>query len=184
MHQTISSGIDSPGSDKRYWYSAPCSCCQYVCSGLRRNSLHYRGHFYLQVRLNVNCAGMDADHFRPVSDYWTLSFQPQKCINERLHLLFGGIINTLTDFLVFFLPVPTVLSLKIPRRQQFFICLLFGVGFIVCVAGAVRIYFAWAVTSTYDRTWVSYGLWIASVLELDLGIVSPFWKMNTSLLTS
>ena len=122
------------------------------------------------MNLNVKMATYS---FSPVSEYWTLSITPQKCINERLHLLFAGIINTMTDFLVFFLPIPTLVSLNIPSRQQFMLCLLFGVGFIVCVAGAVRIYFAWIATSTYDRTWTSYGLWIASILELNLGIVGP-----------
>lgn len=107
----------------------------------------------------------------PVSDYWTLSLTPQKCINERMHLLLGGIINTLTDFLVFLLPLPTVLSLKIHRRQQILLCLLFGAGLIVCIAGTVRIWFAWKTASTYDRTWKSYPLWISSLLELDIGII-------------
>lgn len=108
----------------------------------------------------------------PVSAYWTLSLTPQNCINERIHLLIGGIINTMTDFLVFFLPLPTVVGLQIPRRQQLILFFLFGAGFIVCVAGTVRIVYAYKTTSTYDRTWESYGLWIASVLELYIGIVS------------
>jgi hypothetical protein len=109
---------------------------------------------------------------RPVSAYWTLSVTPQNCINERSHLLVGGIINTLTDFLVVLLPLPTVFALKIPRRQQIIFKVIFGAGFVVCVAGICRIYFTYKATSTYDRTWESYGLWISAVLELYIGIVS------------
>jgi len=109
--------------------------------------------------------------YRPASAYWTLSFAPQKCINERLHLLIGGIINTLTDFLVFFLPLPIVSQLKMHRRQRTLLCLLFGAGFVVCLAGTVRIYYTWKTTSTFDKTWLSFGLFITTVIELDLGIV-------------
>jgi hypothetical protein len=110
----------------------------------------------------------------PVSAYWTLSATPQKCINEKAHLLAGGVINTFTDFLVFFLPLPTVLALQMPRRQQVILSILFGAGGIVCIAGIVRIIYAYKTTSTFDRTWESYGLWIASCLELYIGIVSSY----------
>jgi hypothetical protein len=107
----------------------------------------------------------------PVSAYWTLSATPQKCINEKAHLLAGGVINTFTDFLVFFLPLPTVLALQMPRRQHVILSILFDAGGIVCIAGIVRIIYAYKTTSTFDRT---YGLWIASCLELYIGIASSY----------
>jgi hypothetical protein len=61
-----------------------------------------------------------------------------------------------------------------PRRQQVILSILFGAGGIVCIAGIVRIIYAYKTTSTFDRTWESYGLWIASCLELYIGIVSSY----------
>ncbi|QSZ30217.1 hypothetical protein DSL72_004739 [Monilinia vaccinii-corymbosi] len=107
----------------------------------------------------------------PVSDYWTLSYSPQNCIDERTHLFSSAIINTFTDFVVFFLPIPTVFSLPIPIRQQLMLCLLFAVGLVVCGAGVVRIYYIHATYSSYDRTWFSYPLWISSVLNLYIGMI-------------
>ncbi|PQE03809.1 integral membrane protein [Rutstroemia sp. NJR-2017a BBW] len=107
----------------------------------------------------------------PISDYWKLSFSPQNCIDERTHILASGIINTLTDFFVFFLPIPTVFSLPIPIRQQVMLSLLFAAGLVVCASGTVRIYYAYLATSNYDRTWYSFPLWISSVLELYIGII-------------
>ena len=109
---------------------------------------------------------------RPVSAYWTISVTPQTCLDEKVHLLAAGIINTLTDFLVFLLPLPTVLQLKIPRRQQIILTCIFGAGLVVCLAGTVRIWYTWKATTTFDRTWESYGVWISSMLELYIGIVS------------
>lgn len=57
------------------------------------------------------------------------------------------------------------------QRQQALLCLLFGAGLVVCFAGTVRIYYTWKTTSTFDRTWLSFGLFISTVIELDLGIV-------------
>jgi len=50
--------------------------------------------------------------------------------------------------------------------------MLFGTGFIVCIAGAVRIYYFYQLNTTYDKTWLSYPTWICGTLELYLGIVS------------
>ncbi|KAB8297677.1 hypothetical protein EYC80_001485 [Monilinia laxa] len=107
----------------------------------------------------------------PISDYWKLSYSPQNCIDEQTHLFLSAIINTCTDFFVFFLPIPTVFSLPIPIRQQFMLCLLFAAGLVVCGAGVVRIYYIHTTYSSFDRTWFSYPLWISSVLNLYIGII-------------
>lgn len=108
------------------------------------------------------------------SDYWTLSATPQKCINETAHLLAGGIINTITDFLVVMLPIPTVLALKLPTRQRIVLIFLFGAGFAVCIAGSFRVYYTYCLNTSYDKTWAAYPVWISGTIELYLGVVRPF----------
>ncbi|KAL1875225.1 hypothetical protein Daus18300_003296 [Diaporthe australafricana] len=110
---------------------------------------------------------------RPVSDYWTLSFTPQKCINEELHLLAAGCINTTTDFLIVLLPIPYVVRLKLPRKQQIIIVSLFTGGLFVTAAGAVRTYvFHITLTDpTRDLTWNAWVIIIVSALELYIGII-------------
>jgi hypothetical protein len=111
---------------------------------------------------------------RPVSAYWTLSNEPQNCINEPAHLLAGGIINTITDFCVVVLPIPVVLKLQLPRRQQIILVGLFGAGFVTVVAGIFRIYYTHRLNISYDKTWFASPLWISGTIELYLGIVSGF----------
>ncbi|KFZ25122.1 hypothetical protein V502_00398 [Pseudogymnoascus sp. VKM F-4520 (FW-2644)] len=108
----------------------------------------------------------------PASDYWTLSATPQKCINETAHLLAGGIINTITDFLVVMLPIPTVLALKLPTRQRIILIFLFGAGFAVCIAGSVRVYYTYYLNTSYDKTWAAYPVWISGTIELYLGVIA------------
>ncbi|EZF31966.1 hypothetical protein TMEN_9324 [Trichophyton mentagrophytes] len=109
---------------------------------------------------------------RPVSAYWTLSTKPQECINETAHLLGGGILNTLTDVSVVFLPFPTVMSLKLPTRQRVMLCVLFGAGFVVCIAGCFRAYFLHKLNTSYDKTWAGYPLWISGTIEMYLGVIA------------
>lgn len=175
LHKDIIVDIDPPDYVWRNRFAPTCCNFRHNHCCMRRVGVRPCSHFYLQVRraVDVSLENLGTNRLcSPVSAYWTLSFIPQKCIDEKTHLLAGGVINTLTDFLVFFLPLPTVLALKIHIRQQIILCALFGAGLIVCIAGTVRIYYTYRTTTTFDRTWVSYPLWISGTLELDIGIVS------------
>ena len=111
--------------------------------------------------------------FRKPSLYWTLSWTPQTtCISERDNLLGAGIINTATDFIVVILPMPTVWKLKLPLQQQIIVMTLFSAGFVVICAGAVRTYYLYQVTIGWDKTWTAFTAWVASSVELYVGIVS------------
>ncbi|KAK8138345.1 hypothetical protein PG984_001725 [Apiospora sp. TS-2023a] len=110
---------------------------------------------------------------RPLSDYWTPTAGQQNCIDEGTHLEAAGIINTVSDFILVFLPIRTVVGLKLPWKQRIIVLLLFSAGFLACIAGIVRVYFtAISVNDTnFDRTWNAWANWIASVVELSLAII-------------
>lgn len=109
-----------------------------------------------------------------MSLYWTLSAEPQNCINEAVHLLVASIINTVTDFVVVLLPlalVRIVYKNKLSPRQMIIVNLLFGAGFLASFAGAARTYFTWIMTTEPDVTWNAWMNWLMSCLELFLGII-------------
>ncbi|KAK8049835.1 hypothetical protein PG994_011565 [Apiospora phragmitis] len=110
---------------------------------------------------------------RTISDYWTPSAGRQDCIDESAHLEAAGIINTTSDFILVFLPIRTVMGLKLPRKQRIIVLGLFSAGFLACIAGVVRVYFTAISTNdlNFDRTWNSWATWIASTVELGLGII-------------
>jgi len=110
-----------------------------------------------------------------VADYWTISSEPQHCIDEAAHLLAAGIINTTLDFVIVLLPLKVVMDLKIPFRQRLIVYSLFSGGILASTAGAVRTYFTWVMTTTpdFDVTWNAYLVVLTSVLELYIGIVRP-----------
>jgi uncharacterized membrane protein YidH (DUF202 family) len=88
-----------------------------------------------------------------------------------MHLLIAGSINTFTDFLTVISPIPTVWKLQLPPRQQLIVLLLFAAGLLVTAAGAVRTYYTWKLTISYDATWNTYAVWLSSSVELYVGIV-------------
>src|SRR5258708_500681 len=92
-------------------------------------------------------------------------------MNEAAHILAAGIINTVTDFLVVLIPIPVVLKLRLPFRQRLLCAMLFGAGFIVCIAGGVRILYSYQLNSSFDKTWLFHPTWICGTIELYLGIV-------------
>jgi len=110
----------------------------------------------------------------PISDYWTISFSPQNCLNERTNLLVADIINTCTDLLVVLVPIFFIWNLNLPIRQHAFVSSLFGLGALVVIAGVFRTIMFWHLGEVYDKTWAAYYVWLPSEIELYTGIVSIY----------
>ncbi|KAI4601900.1 hypothetical protein KJ359_010766 [Pestalotiopsis sp. 9143b] len=102
-----------------------------------------------------------------------MSLASEKCINEEAHLLAAGIINTVTEFIVVFLPMSTVLKLSLPKRQRAIVLGLFATGFLACGAGIARIIYTWLSTSApdHDTVWNAWAVRFVSGIELYLGII-------------
>ncbi|KAK4894142.1 hypothetical protein LTR27_007508 [Elasticomyces elasticus] len=109
----------------------------------------------------------------PVPYYW--QYPPQTaghCLDEGLATLAAGILNIVNDLLAALVPIPLVMRLRMPMRQRIGVSVLFGLGFIVIVAGSVRTYYIWkGLMATWDETWYAYPLWIAAAVEIDVGVI-------------
>ncbi|KAK5705189.1 hypothetical protein LTR97_002306 [Elasticomyces elasticus] len=110
---------------------------------------------------------------RPIPYYW--QYPPQTaghCLDEGLATLAAGILNIVNDLLAALVPIPLVMRLRMPMRQRIGVSVLFGLGFIVIVAGSVRTYYIWkGLMATWDETWYAYPLWIAAAVEIDVGVI-------------
>ncbi len=79
----------------------------------------------------------------------------------------------ITCFLSVSSPSPIVWTLQLILKQRIAVCALFFLGFTVCIAGIVQAYHVdKALIHSYDETWTGWPLWVASAVEVDLGIVS------------
>lgn len=88
--------------------------------------------------------------------------------------------NSVSDLLTTILPIPIIARLQMPLRQRIGVGILLCLGLLVTVAGAVRIYFTWdSLIASYDESWRAYPLWIATAVEIHLGLISacaPAWR--------
>ncbi|KAF2738484.1 hypothetical protein EJ04DRAFT_549959 [Polyplosphaeria fusca] len=108
----------------------------------------------------------------PVSDYWNFAAPADTCIDEGKATLGVGVANCFADALCTVLPIPMISRLQLPPRQRIAVIILFSLGFIVTIAGAVRTYYIYqSLIAHYDVTWYAFPLWIAAAVEIDLGVI-------------
>ncbi|KAF2437292.1 MFS general substrate transporter [Karstenula rhodostoma CBS 690.94] len=66
---------------------------------------------------------------------------PQKCINIVTIYLSSAPLNIITDLAIFFLPMPLLTGMRLPRKQKIILVITFGFGIFVAVVDVVRIYY-------------------------------------------
>ena len=66
--------------------------------------------------------------------------------------------------------MPMLWQLQMPVKQRVGLLAVFGVGSIVCIAGAMRVYYSIVVNDGQDGTWTGFDLWTWEAVEVDLGI--------------
>jgi len=108
----------------------------------------------------------------PISSYWNLFASSRDCIPEGPPLITQTVINVVTDFIIYVLPMPTLFHLTLPTSQRIGLMILFGVGGVIVVAGSFRAYWVHAVLyDTYDVTWEGFNLWIWTAVETNVGVI-------------
>lgn len=94
------------------------------------------------------------------------------CIPEGPPLVVQTIVNVVTDFMIYALPIPTLFSLTLPMIQRVGLVVLFSVGGIIVVAGSFRAYWVhYVLFETYDATWYGYEIWLWTAIETNVGVI-------------
>lgn len=107
----------------------------------------------------------------PPSDYWNFNVA-HKCIEEGPPLMAQTTLTVITDFIVFALPLPTLIGVRLPTFQRIVLLGVFSLGVVVVLASCFRTYWVYeVVTQTYDVTWQGYMLWIWTAVEVNAGVI-------------
>ncbi|KAG0648068.1 hypothetical protein D0Z07_5732 [Hyphodiscus hymeniophilus] len=106
---------------------------------------------------------------RPVSSYWDP--ESTQCVKPEAALFIHGLTNTITDVYVFVLPMQMVWKTHLPKRQRIGLLVVFGTGFLVCLAGVLRLYYSITTDHSKDTTWEGLNLWTWESIEVNLAIV-------------
>jgi hypothetical protein len=108
----------------------------------------------------------------PISSYWTLLADHRDCIPEGPPLVVQTVVNVLTDFMIYALPIPTLFRLSLPVSQRIGLIFLFGFGGVIVVAGSFRAYWVhYVLFETYDVTWEGFQLWVWTAVETNVGVI-------------
>ncbi|KAK1827392.1 hypothetical protein QBC39DRAFT_176056 [Podospora conica] len=93
------------------------------------------------------------------------------CIDSLVVYYLTSVMNIVTDFVVFMVPLPALRALNLPRRQKLLVMSVFCLGFFTCVISIVRLFSLHAAVRGDDPPWdnVSSAYW--SVIELNCGII-------------
>lgn len=125
----------------------------------------------------------------PVSAAFSSPISPNaKCENIVTLYLSSAPVNIMTDLAIFFLPMPILTSMRLPKKQKIILIITFGAGFFVAVIDVIRIaYLQDAATARLqaqqiggdsgkaqnntDVSWYAAYTYMWSVIEVNLGIM-------------
>ncbi|PVH91383.1 hypothetical protein DM02DRAFT_477740, partial [Periconia macrospinosa] len=107
--------------------------------------------------------------------------QNVKCFNPTKLWLFTGAVNLFTDVLIMGMPIPTLLSLRVPMSKRLALIGIFSVGIMAIVASCVRMWVMalWA-ESPQNSARFGTDLLLWGQVETNAGIVSasvPFLRL-------
>ncbi|EPS37968.1 hypothetical protein H072_8297 [Dactylellina haptotyla CBS 200.50] len=108
----------------------------------------------------------------PIKAYWKPYDWPDaKCSSDGDVLVSNAAVNIALDCWLWIMPVPIVWGLRLPTRQKVGLVGVFALGFFVCLAGALRLYYVAKTAYSYDKTWDGFSAWIWTAAESDVGII-------------
>ncbi|KAF3941829.1 hypothetical protein ABW19_dt0209601 [Dactylella cylindrospora] len=124
------------------------------------------------IGLGIAYALMVIFYCVPVQAYWNpLAHPDAKCLSDGAALISNAAVNIFLDCWLWIMPVPIVWSVHLPLRQRIGLVAVFALGFFVCLAGAMRMYYVVQTAYSYDPTWDGFSAWIWSAAESDVGII-------------
>jgi len=93
------------------------------------------------------------------------------CIDSLTVYYLTSVMNIVTDFIVFTVPLPAVHALHLPPRQKLLVSSVFCLGFFTCVISIVRLFTLHSAVNGTDPTWDNVPSAYWSVVELNCGIM-------------
>ncbi|EMD64878.1 hypothetical protein GGP41_002865 [Bipolaris sorokiniana] len=111
----------------------------------------------------------------------TLQREPAVCWDPVPLWVFSSACNLLTDVIILLMPLPTLLSLRIPMGKRLALIGIFSVGLMAIVASSVRMWvmYMWA-ESPYNSARYGADLLLWGQVETNSGIISasvPFLRL-------
>jgi hypothetical protein len=107
----------------------------------------------------------------PREKIWNIFISTGSCFNVYTLVEASGILNIISDVVIFVLPLSCVWQLQMRPRKKLAVSAVFGIGVLAIVASCVRCYYSFLIASTDDETYVTSILGIWAAAECTIGIV-------------
>ncbi|KAJ5274998.1 hypothetical protein N7497_005609 [Penicillium chrysogenum] len=105
---------------------------------------------------------------KPISAFWTTK---GTCLNFKQFAIGYAIVNIISDFAVWLMPIPRVWNIQLPKPQKIALSLIFALGLFDCAAAMARLLLSMLVLGEYDSTWLYAKGYMWSIIEVSTGIV-------------
>ena len=127
---------------------------------------------------------------KPISAFWTTE---GTCLNFKEFAIGYAIVNIISDFAVWLMPIPRVWNIQLPKPQKIALSLIFALGLLYghlfsilrgidtlantsfslsdCAAATARLLLSMLVLGEYDTTWLYAKGYMWSIIEVSTGIV-------------
>ncbi|KAK7216828.1 hypothetical protein V2G26_004831 [Clonostachys chloroleuca] len=156
-----------------------------ACNGLSKSSLLT---FYLRIstqkwfKISIwaaiamvcgytcTIAGLLLFGCRPIRSAWD-PYVPGKCVNLPSLYIAIASANIVSDVVLFIIPIPTVLALKMPVSHKLGAAIMFGIGSITVATSIVRMAYLPSLLSADDIPWVAGTANVWSFVEVNLFII-------------
>ncbi|KAF2689792.1 hypothetical protein K458DRAFT_384427 [Lentithecium fluviatile CBS 122367] len=116
---------------------------------------------WVNVMFYIACTVVENFSCTPREKIWNKVMTEGHCVNNPALIMSSGIINLLSDVLIFTLPQKIIWGLHISNKKRVGICLIFATGVFGCVCGGFRLWSSIRALRSEDITFMvgPIGLW-------------------------
>ncbi|KAM0227272.1 hypothetical protein ACHAPO_011692 [Fusarium lateritium] len=108
----------------------------------------------------------------PIQTAWDpFRFASGKCADNAVVYIIIAVVNIISDLILFVIPIPMIVQLKMPLGQKIGVAIMFGIATITVATSIVRMIYLPALLGALDIPWVAAPANVWSIAEANLFIV-------------
>lgn len=92
-------------------------------------------------------------HCTPVEKAYDITIRDGSCINVGILYIATAVSNIITDILLFVLPIPMIVRLRMGVFQKVGAIVIFGIGSLTVTTSVVRLVYLFTVLRSTDVSW-------------------------------
>ncbi|KAL4731878.1 hypothetical protein ACLX1H_000873 [Fusarium chlamydosporum] len=108
----------------------------------------------------------------PIQTAWDpFRFASGKCVDNAVVYIIIAVVNIISDLILFIIPIPMIVQLKMALAQKIGMAVLFGIATITVATSIIRMVYLPALLGALDIPWVAAPANVWSITEANLFIV-------------